>query len=274
MKKIFLFVLFLLGTSAMPRAKGMQNNMTVDKWHRQIHNAVENNKSEILRDLLDLNFDGASPCQPNYYGNTLIYEAAYFGYTECLRILLADPRITSEHVNQLDNSYGNTPIFWAASRGHTKCLRILLADKRTTPEHVNQPNTSIYEAAFWGHTDCANLLRAALAGDYWISPRGAFPKEAEELVEPFELADWQGYPPELRKRIEAITMALFIKRNNDNGKNNIASFDVTQWSFLPLLATIDLRKPPFNQIASRWGYAPKVEELEESSTPKHKRRKF
>ena len=59
-------------------------------------------------------------------GFTPLCAAANAGEEECIKLLLADPRV---EVNQA-TADGSTPLFTAANQGRDGCVKLLLADQR------------------------------------------------------------------------------------------------------------------------------------------------
>jgi hypothetical protein len=85
--------------------------------------------------------------------------AAQNGHTECVRLLLVDPRTA---VNQATTDDGATPLFIAAQKGHPECVNLLLAGPQTAAL-VNTPlstdlTTPLLAAAHYGHTAVVELL--------------------------------------------------------------------------------------------------------------------
>ncbi len=83
---------------------------------------------------------------------TPLIKAAEKGYTEIVRLLLADSRITSDDINKGVN--GITALGFAVYNGHRDIVRLLLADPRTD---VNKENPLML-ALKRGHVEICRLL--------------------------------------------------------------------------------------------------------------------
>jgi ankyrin repeat protein len=83
------------------------------------YEAIKRNNSAIVKYLLP-------KVDPSMNNNHAIWLASNYGYTEIVRLLLADPRVDSSAGNNA--ALGN-----AAFYGHTETVRLLLADSRVDP---------------------------------------------------------------------------------------------------------------------------------------------
>ena len=94
----------------------------------------------------------------NYFGKTPLHEAASYGHSDCVKLLLAAPGID---VNKATH-FGDTPILEAASDGHSDCVKLLLAAPGINGNQADADgNTPLLMAACNGHSDCVKLLLAA-----------------------------------------------------------------------------------------------------------------
>jgi hypothetical protein len=76
--------------------------------------------------------------------SSFLFNASYYGNTELMRMLLADPRVDPS----VDE---NSAIKWAAIRGHDQVMRMLLADPRVNPLGVIPRATSQCARILAGH---------------------------------------------------------------------------------------------------------------------------
>jgi hypothetical protein len=88
---------------------------------------------------------------PTSFDNFAIKAASTHGYTEIVKLLLADPRVDPSANN-------NSPIKAASTHGYTEIVKLLLADPRVDPSANN--NSAIRKASANGYTEIVKLLLA------------------------------------------------------------------------------------------------------------------
>jgi len=152
-----------------------------------IHRAAEANKIGILSLLLKIN--GIDVNFQNTEGTTALMLASYYGYQECITLLIQHPRInmnvisnrgnTALHIatrerklNAIEilighsdvdlnllNNEGDTPLSTAARNGSTDILKLLLS-KQSIDLNVadNEGQNALVKALKSGRSDCAKLL--------------------------------------------------------------------------------------------------------------------
>ena len=122
--------------------------------------AVEQGQTDVVRVLaesgqVDVNHAGAG-------GATALWEAAYGGDVECLRLLLAIDGINVNQAKSMLQSTGTTPLFVACQQGHETCVRLLLAAAGTDQNQARDTGcTPLAMACQQGHEACVRLLLAA-----------------------------------------------------------------------------------------------------------------
>ena len=187
-------------------------NITPDDYNAKLLKCASSGDTELVRLLIAA---GANVNKEDGYGRTPLYEAAFKGHTECVKLLLAAPGID---VNKA-NKDGETPLYWAAYNGHSECVRLLLAAPGIVVNKANKyGETPLYRAAWKGHTECVKLLLAAPGIDvnkankdgwtplYWAAWKGhtecvklllAAPgidvNKANEYGTPLFWAAWKGH---------------------------------------------------------------------------------
>ncbi len=132
-----------------------ERNINIGEYESKLISAIENADTELLNLLIAA---GADVNYADEDGWTPLYNAAWEGQTECVKLLLAAPDID---VNKATNN-GWTPLYNAAWEGQTECVKLLLA---APPIDVNKANndgtTPLNKAAWKGHSECVKLLLAA-----------------------------------------------------------------------------------------------------------------
>jgi ankyrin repeat protein len=120
--------------------------------------------------------------KPDNTGWTPINRASYNGYTEIVKLLLAQPGID---FNKADNN-GRTPINYASWNGHTEIAKLLLAQPGID---INKPNntgwTPFNSASYYGYTEIVKLLLA--------QPGIDFNKPDNERKTPINNASYSGH---------------------------------------------------------------------------------
>jgi ankyrin repeat protein len=94
------------------------------------------------------------------WGVSPLHEAAFQGYTEIVKLLLAAPGI---NVNSVDGTFGEPPLYGAAYRGHTEIVKLLLAAPGidVNAAEGKEGHTPLYETVSRGHIEIVKLLLAA-----------------------------------------------------------------------------------------------------------------
>ena len=134
----------------------------------------------------NVNTSASTLSASTFPGSTPLCQAARFGLTEVVKLLLAAPGID---INMADKD-GETPLYCAAERGHAECVKLLLAapdidtsdwpsitiavlknDGNTLKQLIQSGNNVnkadkdgrplLYWAARYGHAECVKLLLAA-----------------------------------------------------------------------------------------------------------------
>jgi ankyrin repeat protein len=88
---------------------------------------------------------------PSYNDNEGIKIAAQYGYTEIVKLLLEDKRITN-----LDKNSSGDPIGFACLHGHLEVVKLLINDPRNNPNNDN--NIALHAAIDRGFSDIVELL--------------------------------------------------------------------------------------------------------------------
>ena len=131
--------------------------MKVDKksYGDELVTAARWNYTEKLITLLAA---GANVNHADYSDETPLCEAANYGQTEVIKLLLAAPGID---VNKADKN-GETPLYRAAYYGRTECVKLLLAAPGIDVNKASRyGRTPLYQAGSMGHTEIVKLLKAA-----------------------------------------------------------------------------------------------------------------
>ena len=101
---------------------------------------------------------GINPNSADGDGRTPLYRAAWNGYAEVVKLLLAAPGID---VNKANRS-GWTPLYQAAWDGHAEVVKLLLAAPGVDVNKANRSGrTPLKTALIKKKTECAELIRAA-----------------------------------------------------------------------------------------------------------------
>ncbi|MBR2145314.1 MAG: ankyrin repeat domain-containing protein, partial [Akkermansia sp.] len=92
-------------------------------------------------------------------GGTPLYQAAWDGHAEVVKLLLAAPGID---VNKA-NKYGSTPLYWAARFGHAEVVKLLLAVPGIDVNKAGSDGCTPLKTALINSskTECPELIRAA-----------------------------------------------------------------------------------------------------------------
>jgi len=124
--------------------KEMYKNVAETK--KNFDKIVKLNYVEIVSGLLKQGVD------PSADKNAAFLTASRKGYTEIVKLLLADSRV--------DPTYGymNLPFRQAARNGHIEIVKLLLKDPRTDPS--DDENLALHLAKSQGHTEIVKLLLA------------------------------------------------------------------------------------------------------------------
>jgi ankyrin repeat protein len=97
---------------------------------------------------------GADVNGSNDYGDTPLHRAAYFGYTEKVRLLLKNKADVSKRANR-----GETPLLYAARpEGHPETVLALLEGGADANVADNFGMTPLHGAAMIGNVDVARVL--------------------------------------------------------------------------------------------------------------------
>lgn len=118
----------------------------VQSGYTPLHSAVMGNALETTKILMD---------QRCNVSDTVLHCAVQANSVECVKYLLhmgIDP-------NTLDAN-GNTPLHLAADKGYTECLKLLLAESNKTVnlKSASKQSTALHMAAENGYTSCVQLL--------------------------------------------------------------------------------------------------------------------
>ncbi len=135
------------------RTAGANVNMVDECGNTALHKAAFNGYADCVKILLAT---GANINAVNRDGRTAVQKAAKNGHADCVRMLLA----VGADVDAVDRD-GRTALYLAACRGHADCVELLLAVGAEVNAVDRDGNKALYYAAFYDHTKCVELLLAA-----------------------------------------------------------------------------------------------------------------
>ena len=129
--------------------------------------AAQKGNITVLRALLR---HGADPAVTSVNGTSALLQAAHFGHTDCLSVLLQCA--SGRALTEVANNNGTTPLMRAAQEGHAEAVRLILLhhhrnshNNNNNTNHVNRQNaahmTALMLASQRGHAGiCQQLLKA------------------------------------------------------------------------------------------------------------------
>jgi ankyrin repeat protein len=168
--------------SANPQHETVQETMKSTLW-QLLYDVLTRNKRASSYNLFSWSVDGhsmvariaksilSSWCIDKKWidaaddedGNTVLMEAARYGHTPAVEVLLADPRVDKASIDRSDEK-GQTALMRAAENGRTSIIELLLADPRVDKasiDHVDeQGQTALMRATFFYRTPIVQLLLA------------------------------------------------------------------------------------------------------------------
>ena len=200
----------------------------------------------LLRNHPDLAFS------TNIVGDTPLHEAAYYGQSETVKLLLADKADV-----RIKNMYGETPLFGSAMNGHLNVTELLLKSGAEANIKNEEGETPFYRAAADGFNSTVKLL---LANNADINAR------AQDGSTPLHKAAWNGYRGTVQLLI-ASNAEINIKNDEGETPLYLAAYNGHKDVVELLLANkADVNaKDKFGttalQIASNCGYSNIVELL-------------
>lgn len=122
------------------------------EWMKRFWRWFQTNSLDSLEQWLPILIEN-DIIDPSFDDNTPIAMASDSGYTNIVKILLADRRVNPAISR-------NFPIIRASKFGHTDVVKLLLLDQRVDPSA--QSNNAIIFATENGHVDVVKLLLADL----------------------------------------------------------------------------------------------------------------
>ena len=117
------------------------------------YNCVLKNDFEGLqKTLLEDSISGVT-FKDDRGGDTALHKAAFFGFDECVHILLKN----GANINEL-NDNKSTPLIKASFAGKHKCIEILLKAGADVNQVNDANDTALLGAAWIGNDECVSLL--------------------------------------------------------------------------------------------------------------------
>ena len=93
-------------------------------------------------------------------GQSALHFFAINGKTENMKMILQDPRLPANAINEKDNA-GESPLHIAASNRNTEILKMILQDPRLSANAINVLGvfgTSLHIAAYKGNTEIVKII--------------------------------------------------------------------------------------------------------------------
>lgn len=121
--------------------------------------AVEKGNKETVKILIDR---GAGINAPDGHGETALHKAAYYGYNEILKLLIAsgaNPRVADDTFIVMEEPVGNvTPLLLAIFRNHRETAELLIDGGADINQADSLGRTPLHLAIIKGHKDIVEML--------------------------------------------------------------------------------------------------------------------
>ncbi|MCY4328544.1 MAG: ankyrin repeat domain-containing protein [Endozoicomonadaceae bacterium] len=171
--------------------------------------ALENGNDIVIKKLLEA---GANIYIKNQYCSTILHEAAFMGYTNCVALLLSFMK--EDDINAVDY-HNNTALHIAAFRGNTECVRML---SQLPFIHFNVLSncgkTALHRAVDGNHPECVQILTEA----------GADVNIIDNLTStPLYIAAIKGHPKCIEKLLKSPHIDINAKNCDDKTALYIAA---------------------------------------------------
>lgn len=132
-------------------------NLAPDEYNNAILNAAQQGDSRTLRRLIAA---GADVNATNSWGFTPLAETAAHGYVECMKLLLAAPKIDVNKASE----FGDTPILWAALHRHYECLKLMVKHNEIDLS-ITYENTGLL--SYTSNSRYNGTVLSVLPSEYW-----------------------------------------------------------------------------------------------------------
>ncbi|XP_076873724.1 ankyrin repeat and SOCS box protein 2-like isoform X2 [Brachyhypopomus gauderio] len=139
--------------STTPAAGALQRPLRYGD-EEELLTTIRNGDAQKMRDIVASAETPIGLMRANKHGWTPVHEAAYYGQTNCLKLLLsAAPGMINTRTQK-----NQTPLILAVSRGHLGCVKYLL-EKDADPKIPTKANeTPLYEACATNSAQMVQLL--------------------------------------------------------------------------------------------------------------------